>query len=535
MESVLCPECGAVNPIDASVCESCGADLAAVRSLIDNANSHYNEALALAHSGRLDEAIAQLEAALALSSDQAVFHNLLGTVYAQKGLYSEAIRAWERALALDPEAEKAFKNIEKARHMEEEAFEEEEARPYVMTSYIASGVAAVLFIVTLVSFFMWYSISSGYSTLEDENDLLATKAAAAESTTLEWKSRYEALSEKFPGESVDSVLKRISDLESLVDTREAQLERLREQRTTDQQNFQAQVASLEQEKNTLRTQLQRINTLEAESRVQQAEIAKLSSELAETKQQLTLTTNELNQKTSQLASVQTILRETRNEHERELNLLRARYDTNIETLRTQSKDNLDEIARYERLLSDWDYANGLVVEGIRNMEDNRFDLALQNAIAAQERIENHAVAVFLQSMVEDIQNDPVEMELRRQEKLDRDQRMADLTQTLGERMLNTASGHLRDGNFNEAIDQARRAMTLDPSDENLQKRGLSIINDANEGKRQVVFIIEEARKFIRLDDFDRAERELNKALKLSAGNSEARQLLAEIQANEESE
>ena len=103
MDGIFCPECGAKNPIEATVCERCNADLLAIKSIMDTANTHYNEALSLAHSGRLDEALAQIEGALALSAHNPEYHNLQGTIYGQKGLYSEAMRSWERCFSLDPE------------------------------------------------------------------------------------------------------------------------------------------------------------------------------------------------------------------------------------------------------------------------------------------------------------------------------------------------------------------------------------------------------------------------------------------------
>ncbi|HPA46848.1 MAG TPA: tetratricopeptide repeat protein, partial [bacterium] len=81
-----------------------------VQAIMDSGNRHYNEALALAHAERSDEALAQIQAAISVVGNQPAYHNLLGTLYAQKGLYSEAIAAWQQCLSLDPEMEKASRS-----------------------------------------------------------------------------------------------------------------------------------------------------------------------------------------------------------------------------------------------------------------------------------------------------------------------------------------------------------------------------------------------------------------------------------------
>ena len=120
-----------------------------VQAIISSGNRHFNEALSLAHAGRLDEALAQVQAAISIVGNQPQYYNLLGTIQAQKGLYSEAIDAWQRCLSLDPEMEKAARSIERARLMEEEGIEEARKRPYVL--WATGGVAvAVLSLVVVV-------------------------------------------------------------------------------------------------------------------------------------------------------------------------------------------------------------------------------------------------------------------------------------------------------------------------------------------------------------------------------------------------
>lgn len=69
------------------------------------------EGCALLWRGRLDEALAAFEAAIALEPDNAQAHNKRGVVLAEKGMLDEAKLEFERALALDPKYASAMSNL----------------------------------------------------------------------------------------------------------------------------------------------------------------------------------------------------------------------------------------------------------------------------------------------------------------------------------------------------------------------------------------------------------------------------------------
>jgi tetratricopeptide (TPR) repeat protein len=117
---------------------------------LGNANKHYNAALEMAGQGRHDEAIVELKAAIELWGKNPNFHNLLGTVYARKGLYDLAIKSWEATLALDPKFEKAYQSIDKARKLELHYYEERKAQPY-KTAAIGAGVLALVAVLAMVA------------------------------------------------------------------------------------------------------------------------------------------------------------------------------------------------------------------------------------------------------------------------------------------------------------------------------------------------------------------------------------------------
>ncbi len=166
METIACPACGTENSIVRSSCEKCGADLLVVKNILNNANKHYNAALEMAQQGRNEEAIVELKAAIELWSKNPNFHNLLGTVYARRGLYDLAIKEWEATLALDPVFEKAQKSIEKARKMELHLQEEIRSVPYKVFAAVAALVGVIAIVVLIVLGFQLQGARSEVEALE---------------------------------------------------------------------------------------------------------------------------------------------------------------------------------------------------------------------------------------------------------------------------------------------------------------------------------------------------------------------------------
>ena len=63
---------------------------------------HANLGLILRQAGKLPEAIAEFEKAVALNPKQPIYFNQLGVTYRQHGLFAKARDAYEKAIALDP-------------------------------------------------------------------------------------------------------------------------------------------------------------------------------------------------------------------------------------------------------------------------------------------------------------------------------------------------------------------------------------------------------------------------------------------------
>jgi len=68
-----------------------------------DAETHYNLGVALAHTGKIEEAIAHYEQALRINPDFADAHYSLGLALARLGRLPEAVGHWEQALRITPD------------------------------------------------------------------------------------------------------------------------------------------------------------------------------------------------------------------------------------------------------------------------------------------------------------------------------------------------------------------------------------------------------------------------------------------------
>ncbi|MBU5614599.1 tetratricopeptide repeat protein [Geomonas azotofigens] len=82
-----------------------------VRKSPQKARPHYNLALALEKSGRLDESLREAIAATRLSPKEANPYNLIGSIFGKTGNYDQAIAALSQAVKLDPTLAEAQVNL----------------------------------------------------------------------------------------------------------------------------------------------------------------------------------------------------------------------------------------------------------------------------------------------------------------------------------------------------------------------------------------------------------------------------------------
>lgn len=96
--SLVCPACE--DSVESGFqCPSCDIDLRSLAILNGVGDHYYNEGIALANSGGLDEAAVHLRAAVSLDPDDIEARVVLGKVLAQVGARDEALSELEEALA----------------------------------------------------------------------------------------------------------------------------------------------------------------------------------------------------------------------------------------------------------------------------------------------------------------------------------------------------------------------------------------------------------------------------------------------------
>lgn len=98
-----CPYCGGMVPEATAICPDCNEDLSALLRLEYSHAILYNEALALAREGYLDDARARLIMAIERNEAFTPAHVLLAKVYAHQRQWTRAEASAARALELDPE------------------------------------------------------------------------------------------------------------------------------------------------------------------------------------------------------------------------------------------------------------------------------------------------------------------------------------------------------------------------------------------------------------------------------------------------
>jgi len=104
---MTCPYCGGTVPLDAPECPNCHEDLSALARLEYGHTIYYNEGLALAQEGKLDQARDRLLVAVAQKESFAPAHALLAKVYANQGEWPKARASAKRAAELLPQSEEA--------------------------------------------------------------------------------------------------------------------------------------------------------------------------------------------------------------------------------------------------------------------------------------------------------------------------------------------------------------------------------------------------------------------------------------------
>jgi tetratricopeptide (TPR) repeat protein len=102
-------------------CEQCDSDLTPLLRLLRLPQSYFEEALKLKNENRVEDAIERLIIAINLNKGHWKAHFELGNLYAQKGLYDDAIAHYNKAITLAPDDNEIIRAKENAEDLRSQA------------------------------------------------------------------------------------------------------------------------------------------------------------------------------------------------------------------------------------------------------------------------------------------------------------------------------------------------------------------------------------------------------------------------------
>ncbi|MFH1738745.1 MAG: tetratricopeptide repeat protein, partial [bacterium] len=497
-----------------------------VRAIIDSGNRHYNEALALAHAGRSDEALAQVQAAISLVGNQPAYYNLLGTIQAQKGFYSEAIDAWQRCLSLDPEMEKSARAIERARLMEEEAVEETRRRPYILWTTAAVLVAAFCFVG--MAGLGWKAFRQGKSiaSLEQQRDMLSNEKLRLEGNL----AVYAKMS---PDEWV--AVQRQKD-EAV--TRAAELQRQLDSARTEHEKtltgLNQQVGSIQADLEAKTKQYQDLVAKYEEAVMLRVEVEDLRSKLeaangraANQQRAASDARGESEKIREELLAAQQKIRDAENAGKQAVIDEGGRNMKSLQDLQQKMAAKEDEILNLRREFDNLKAANSKTILALKALEANEFEAAKKALDQALEYAAKDPLATMLHQEVSDVLSDPIEQARRREEASGRAQERIVQVKRYIDQYRSEGAGNLSKGHFDEAETSFRRALEL-AADEESKKEIQKLLGQAEEGKARLVLLIDEAHRAMEEGDLANAQAALKRVLKEQPDHSKAKKLLEEM-------
>ncbi|MFB3786904.1 MAG: tetratricopeptide repeat protein [bacterium] len=528
MEWILCPSCGTSIQTDLAPRGETPEDQQAIKQLIDTANRHYNEALALARAGNLDEALGQAEAAIALAGRNPNYHLLLGSIHAQRGRYEAAIQAWERVLSLSPDMENAYNNIDKAQRLMDETQEEQRKRPFLLTA-IGAGTAALFLLLTTA----FFGVQSFYKSGKIRDLTVQLENLATQSNN--WKQQFETLSQNFPTEGIAGLTGQAENWKKIAGEREKTIAQLqtRHKLDLDKRNLEIQQltqanTNLQNEANDLRQKVAQINPLNAVIATKNQTIRSLQQQIEKQKEEIQAALAETAQIKDQLAKALAEVQKTRDETHQTLAANRAGADQTLESMRAETQTLRDELAAKDRQILDRQYADSLTVKAAESLRQGEFDAAGELIRKALERSAGHEVALYYKNQIQKILADPIEQEVLRREARNRDALRRQVLGTLAQDNLKEAKSLLDQGRFDQAIALGNRTLTAVPEGSKEAAAFQDLIQQAEQRREYITLLILDAKKYIAARNFKQAETILKRVLKESPSSEEAQSLLQQI-------
>lgn len=492
-----------------------------VQAVLDSANERYNEALALAHGGKQEEAVAQLQAAISLAGNQANYYNLLGTCYAQLGRYSEAVETWRKTLTLDDELDRAYRNIEKARRLEDEAVYQKRRRPFDMALVVA--IVATLFFgaATFGLGYKAWNMSGSIASLESQRDGFKDDVA-------EQQRKLEGTVPQALYEQLDT---RTQQLKGQLDEKIAIIQRkdvehtqMLEQRLRQITELERRIQIRDEELATLNANLAQIVPLTAENANLTGQIEALNAQLAQKNETLSDLNKARDELYSQSNTLQTVI-EAGRQRLTEVQL-QAQKDMAVAIVaKNKEIDALSQnVSALRNNIAKTDLATQAAQQALQELNARRFDEALNYVKTALGHDPKHTIALALDTRIKQILSDPFQKALMVEGAKQLAERNAEKRREMVLSLSSRGEKAMKDGLYFSSADYYRQALELVPEGDDDRGKIAANRQKAEESARRIRLQLDEAQRESEGGDPERARQIIKTILKESPRNAEAKSL-----------
>ena len=465
MDILYCPSCGAPNPVELNTCTSCQQDFTLVRAVISAANEHYNHALALAQKGLFDEAIVEVQSAIGLNSHHPKYSNLLASCYANKGLYSMAVREWEKVLRLDDQFDQAYKGIGRVKKYEILTQKQYLERPQRVWGMVVGILCMILFVSTML---FWDKYKS--SKQEMVSDKIYVADLLREITDLKSQQKgsnfspqvAEALTKSIEEKQaiIDTLNSEVSMLKQDLDTKTSNLASLEKELESVRSNSQSAQADLEKTNLEYQEELKRLTQSNEELKANLAKAGSTQNEESKTliesyKKEISSLKKEIEKQNSSLAALTKSELETKNQLA-EIQSEKAKLESGIAFLNKQISASLEARTILEKSL-------GLLVAG--NYAEATIGFESFQKIFPQSSVAVPAIAYAKQKQEES--EDPLLKLYWEEVESEKDSKLKEIQEKAVKEYLNQSKQLLKQKQFDQALEALGKAKQLDPENESI--------------------------------------------------------------------
>ena len=503
VDIIYCPSCGEPNPTEFQTCQKCKQDLSLLRAVISTANKHYNQALELARAGKYDEAVVEIQSAIGLNAHHPKYYNLLGSVYANKGLYSMATREWEKAIVLDDESNTAYQNIERVRKFEVLSQNETSERPSKWTYYIISALCIILF-----GWSMKLLDASGKKS--GEIDLLHRNISNITSELANARKQIASSDKGLSNQVIEELNQKIQkDRETLEDLKSVNLQL---QKLADEQKD--KIASLGKQliikdehissaSETIKGLTAKLENRASTSTDIQVEVKKLEQEKKNLEKQYE---DKIQSIEKNLANLQKSANEYKNQNDS--------LKTDLAELKKDNSNLNQQISSIQEVIKEKDNQISYLSKGFMGIVDKSYGDAIVNfenylKIDSKDPIARNAL-IYSQALLQESQ-DPIMKEYNSQIESEREAKLGEIKAGKSAEYLSRGRQKLKDNLYTQAIDDFEKALQISPGDSDIAETIQNTKDVFAIQKAEAYKLLESGNSYMEAREWDNAVKVLTRA------------------------